>query len=335
MPRRHRGGFVPQEMYMDIGTEEQRGRDGDTSRLAAQKYNDHRHPAYEASTLADLDLWAGESRLSSEINQRPGGVLIEDPNQNIREPGDLAIQGGRLFMSLGSSGNFVRVGGGLGSGGVSLVNNQQTFIPDSVSFPIEMQPMYLLNGQITDLRRVEMSVGIPNFIAEQVCFAEDYSIHSTSSAKIVGEVVASIHIDTPVMNATEQIFFRENENEGPRAKVTFHATSMTNGGFQGFTNPDPASDTLTIESQTGDPFYTQQARYETDKVDINELENLLIRCSVVMAPLSETLSAARVEEIRVNEYAGSEPDMVNAFNALSARYKLDILSLRLKVNLQF
>ena len=333
MPRRHRGGFVSQEMYMDIGTEEQRGRDGDTSRLAAQKYNDHRHPAFEAVTLADLDSWASEGTLESSIDGRPGGIIENDVQQNIRQPGDLAIQGGRLFMSLGSSGEFVRVGGGLGSGGISLVNNNQVFVPDSMSFPLEMQPMHIPNQGPVDFRRADIEVGVPNFIAEQVCFAEDYNVNSAQSARIMGEIVASIFISSANMTNEEQIFFLEGE--GPRAKVTFHATPMVNNSFEEFTNPDPASDTLSIESQTGDPFYFGQARYEADKVEIHTLENLLIRCSVEMAHISETLSPQRIQQIQTDSFGGIEADMVAAFNGLSGRYKLDILSLRLKVNLEF
>ena len=333
MPRRHRGGFVSQEMYMDIGTEQERGRDGDSARLAAKKYNDHRHPAYEATTLADLDSWASEGTLESTVNGRPGGVIEDNPQQNIRQPGDLAIQGGRLFMSLGSSGEFVRVGGGLGSGGISQVNNSQVFIPDSMSFPIEMQPMHIPTQGPIDLRRVDMEVGVPNFVAEQVCFAGDYNVGSARSARIMGEIVASIHISSANMNANELIFFQEGE--GPRAKVTFHATPMVNGSFQDFTDPDPASDTLTIESQTGDPFYLGQAKYEADKVDIHTLENLLVRCSVILAPLTETLSPQRIQQILQDDFQGNEANMVTAFNGLSSRYKLDILSLRLKVNLEF
>ena len=59
MPRNHSGGFIEQGFYWNIG-EGPRGRDGMDAREAAQRYNDHRHPAVDLSTAAEVEAWITE-----------------------------------------------------------------------------------------------------------------------------------------------------------------------------------------------------------------------------------------------------------------------------------
>lgn len=105
MTRRHSGGFVNEEDYWNIGTDENRGRDGDNARHAARLYNDHRHSAAIVSTSNELGSWAGERE---NISQHPesflegGGGRIESSDAVIRRPGDLAALNNQLWMHTGA-----------------------------------------------------------------------------------------------------------------------------------------------------------------------------------------------------------------------------------------
>ena len=91
MPRLHSGGFINPEFYFNIGTEPARGRDGDTARVAAKKYNDHRHSPYAAPSPSALRNWINEFIAESEepLSSNPGG-FIEAAAGYIRLPGDTA-----------------------------------------------------------------------------------------------------------------------------------------------------------------------------------------------------------------------------------------------------
>ena len=104
MPRYHSGGFVDPQFYFNIGTEDARGRDGDTARTAAQKYNDHRHSAYVAVSSADLNNWKNEfqSESADPISNNPGG-LLETVDEFIRLPGDLAELNAVLYATTSTS----------------------------------------------------------------------------------------------------------------------------------------------------------------------------------------------------------------------------------------
>lgn len=100
MARHHSGGFINKEFYFNIGTEEQRGRDGDTARLAAQKYNDHRHSAYIATSTTDMRNWKNEVQaVSTDVASGNAGGLLVDADSYLRLPGDLAELNAVLYAS--------------------------------------------------------------------------------------------------------------------------------------------------------------------------------------------------------------------------------------------
>lgn len=105
MARQHGGGYINEDAYWNIGTDAQRGRDGDTARDAARKYNDHKHPAAVIVDVGDLHSWANEPQLASA-----GGYLADNAAEYARSPGDLAIYGGRLYVSDGA-GDVLPLGG--------------------------------------------------------------------------------------------------------------------------------------------------------------------------------------------------------------------------------
>lgn len=99
MSRRHGGGFITSDSYWDIGTEDARGRDGDTSRIAATKFNDHRHSAYQALSVDALNNWRSELSVASTHPDTdiPGGHIPTEAVP-LRSPGDVADLDGNLFF---------------------------------------------------------------------------------------------------------------------------------------------------------------------------------------------------------------------------------------------
>lgn len=96
--RLHSRGFVDQESYMDIGTENLRGSDGDTARDAAKKFNDHRHSAVNIATVTGMHGFVTETKPV----QNPMGLASlassEDPAPLLRKAGDLVRFNGLLWM---------------------------------------------------------------------------------------------------------------------------------------------------------------------------------------------------------------------------------------------
>lgn len=99
MPRLHSGGFINQEFYFNIGTEDARGRDGDTARTAAKKYNDHRHSPFLAISADSMRNWINELKDVSEdpVSGNVGGV-IEQESALLRLSGDTAELNSVVYM---------------------------------------------------------------------------------------------------------------------------------------------------------------------------------------------------------------------------------------------
>lgn len=114
MARYHSGGFIDSQFYFNIGTEDARGRDGDTARDAAKKYNDHRHSAYVAVSANDLRNWKNEIQEASTdpASGNPGG-LLETSAQFIRLPGDLAELNAVLYMATSNAVRSISSGFGV------------------------------------------------------------------------------------------------------------------------------------------------------------------------------------------------------------------------------
>lgn len=130
--RNHGGGFINQTAYINIGTAERRGRDGDTANAAARKYNDHKHPAAICATADDLHAWANELQLSSG-----GGYLEDDAGAVARSAGDTALLNGRLYTTDGEHGIIPL--GGLG-GRVVQIGNGYAVQPDTLVSTARISP---------------------------------------------------------------------------------------------------------------------------------------------------------------------------------------------------
>lgn len=104
MPRKHSGGFVERDFYWNIG-EGPRGRDGMDAREAAQRYNDHRHPAIELSSAAEVDAWINEVENISQFDDtdgiQGGSIVPTAANLPIRKPGDLMRFAGLVWVYIG------------------------------------------------------------------------------------------------------------------------------------------------------------------------------------------------------------------------------------------
>lgn len=113
MSRQHNGGFIGDNDYWDIGTDAERGRDGDTARAAAKKFNDHRHTAAIKSNPESLNNWVNELEDVSEAptTSRPGGYITSS-NQALRRSGDLADHNGHLYATTVAGAKCVTSGFG-------------------------------------------------------------------------------------------------------------------------------------------------------------------------------------------------------------------------------
>ena len=96
-------------------------------------------------------------------------------------------------------------------------------------------------------------------------------------------------------------------------------------------------DEIGITAQTGNPIITGvAAAYDVRTVQVHPtLTDLLVKCSVRFGTLDETISRAKQDALLGNSSFQNQADMESRFDALSERYRLDILSVRLKVILNF
>jgi hypothetical protein len=186
MPRRHNGGFIDLPSYWGIGTDAQRGRDGDTARAASRKYNDHRHPAAITTSPADLSAWSTELNAPSTTNGVVGGYLVDD-NTPLRVPGDIADLSGDLFAYTQESDVKCVTSGFTRTFDVG----SETFTHDHVDVfqPINPAPN-------VSLREVTLPVGSANFlVGESAVFN---SVHATNAEiEAIGVAFASIKILIP------------------------------------------------------------------------------------------------------------------------------------------
>lgn len=109
--RQHNSGFIPQETYWSIGTEERRGHDGDNAREAAKKYNDHRHPAGNIGVDGSLMYSFLEELVP--LTNHAGIELASDSIGRIRLTGDLVKYKGLIWMYL-EDGTAIPLGVGPG-----------------------------------------------------------------------------------------------------------------------------------------------------------------------------------------------------------------------------
>lgn len=177
--REHSGGYINQAAYWDIGTEAARGRDGDTRREAAKKYNDHKHPAALIQTADDLVAWANEPQLSSGM-----GYLQDNAAQLARNAGDMALFGGRLYASDGLGGVFPVSGLG---GAVSVTQQGNAVVqPDVLSYTTALAaPVRYGVGSVGE--GVSIACGSAQFLDTDMRV-------STATRHVVFSCAAAVHI---------------------------------------------------------------------------------------------------------------------------------------------
>jgi hypothetical protein len=114
MSRNDDYGFIANNSYWEIGTEDARGRDGDDARVAAKKYNDHRHSAVD---IANNEVAFRGFLSENKPAVNPGGLdygvvdlVAPDP---IRATGDL-IKYQNLIWMYDSNGIAIPLGVGAG-----------------------------------------------------------------------------------------------------------------------------------------------------------------------------------------------------------------------------
>lgn len=104
MARTHSGGFVERDFYWNIGQAD-RGRDGMNAREAAQRYNDHRHPAIELTTPQEVVAWINETESASNFVDGDAiqGGTITSSTDTIRKPGDMMRYQGIVWVYVSNA----------------------------------------------------------------------------------------------------------------------------------------------------------------------------------------------------------------------------------------
>lgn len=109
--RQPKSGFIEEDNYWNIGTEDRRGHDGDSARVAARKYNDHRHPAADIGESSTAMYAFLEEHAPAD---NPYGVVLDtDSSGRIRKPGD-SIKYRGLLWKYTEEGEAVPLGVGPG-----------------------------------------------------------------------------------------------------------------------------------------------------------------------------------------------------------------------------
>jgi hypothetical protein len=190
MARQHGRGYIREGDYWVIGTEDGRGRDGYTAREAAQRYNDHRHPAHVVSNDPQgVTAWLNETRDVSQITRNsvtyPGGYE-QAGNVLAREPGDVVFYGGTPFM-FGE-------GALTGVSGFGGAFQDSGFVADALTISCATPtPVLALSaegatGQELDtlysfvLRPEDLRVAAANIVYEMSCAASIYTNLPVSGA---------------------------------------------------------------------------------------------------------------------------------------------------------
>lgn len=162
MARPHGRGYIRETDYWHIGTEDARGRDGYTAREAAQRYNDHRHPAFTTDQLADVVNWRSAALDTSVYSQGsvtlPGGYETTAPTL-ARQPGDVVFYKGRPFITNGTE-----LFGISGFGGSFSADPVPAFTRDVLAYPV---------AQIAQTVALPVADAVVNFMRTNLSFYID------------------------------------------------------------------------------------------------------------------------------------------------------------------
>lgn len=162
MARPHGRGYIRETDYWHIGTEDARGRDGYTAREAAQRYNDHRHPAFTTAQPADVVNWRSAALDTSVYSQGsvtlPGGYETT-ASTSARQPGDVVFYNGRPFITNGGE-----LFGISGFGGSFSADPVPAFTRDVLAYPV---------AQIAQTVALPVAGAVDNFMRTNLSFFLD------------------------------------------------------------------------------------------------------------------------------------------------------------------
>ncbi len=214
MARRHSGGFVNQEDYWEIGTDENRGRDGDTARHASKLYNDHRHSAAAVATSNDLASWAGEQENVSQhpTSAREGG-RIEVSALSIRRPGDLASLNNQMWMHTGADSIQENLIALMSAGHVERVEVDGAVTYNLIRHKIvDTIPIVPREGTLEVIEDVQQPVGT-------AIYTPSLYNHEPSQRKVELHVVVGYDYDDGVI---------ELPDDGPKVNIFFKLAVRAN-----------------------------------------------------------------------------------------------------------
>ncbi len=328
--RDHSGGYIKDTFYFNIGTEEARGRDGESSRTAAQKYNDHKHPAAELNGFPQIDAWSRELQMISQIDGVPGGILTNDSTKTARSLGDLASMNGHLFAYTGP-GIASPITCGLG-GRLVTQNNVTSFEKDVL---IEQIPIRVDSG--IDLANLPLNNAIDLSFAKGFIAKSDYRVANAESS-ILLELVAGIRRPSDVnLTAIEQKLFQLN-NELVRPTVVVISNKEE---FQGNQVPiapaNPVIRMVRTEYFLEPNPWDNNISYELSDVSIDQnVENGIYFISYRRATPGEIYTGSFDQGDIIsanynNDAAAFESDLEDFW----ATCTFDILSVRLKIKNTF
>ena len=261
MPRPHSRGYIRQEDYWNIGTEAQRGRDGMNAREAAQRYNDHRHPAFVATVTNDLVVWRDARLEASAINvgstSLPGGYEVTNQVVSARQPGDMVFYEGVPFMTDGTN-----VQGISGFGGELAQDG--AFTPDSLVLTLAQSTRPI---RVPAEGAVDALLDIPEFSA--LLRPNDVRVASAAEVKLELSCLASVEFSAaapPTLTA--------NTDFAPYADVQLVCAALTEDLTAPTSGPSTSFRAEAYSGTPGDALLrnvgqtTPGHRYEASVIDV-------------------------------------------------------------------
>lgn len=330
--RKHSGGYIQEEAYLNIGTEEARGRDGDNARIAAKKYNDHKHAAHIALTIPQVDSWAREPQLESSIDGIPGGFIENNGANLARNEGDMVSFQGNIFMYK-SPGTVSPITLGLG-GKIETTNNITTFVSDVM---VEHIPLRINNG--VNLETLPLNTDAEIIVSKGIVIGSDHEIANADTLVLI-EVVAGINRAAGQnLTAIETKLFSIDGDvvAYPTVFIVTKSENFSGSDIPVIPSNNASQVALRIERfKSANPFYNNSA-YELGESTISDnVENSIYFVGYKRASIEDIYTGnVDAQTIIDTNYGGSEQDFLNDMNTFWDTCSFDIISMRLKIKNTF
>lgn len=326
--RKHSGGFIVEDSYLNIGTEDARGRDGDNARIAAKKYNDHKHPAHIAQSIAEANAWSQEPQLESSVDGISGGYLENDATKTSRTPGDLVSVNSYLFCHTEGS-NISPINMGLG-GQVQVINNVTTFKNDIL---ISRAPLTINSSLVQE--NLPLNTDVELTFAKGVLVEDDYTIYNADT-DVIFEVVAGINRPTgPNFTDLENRLFNLNgELVGiPTVSIIIAQESFNSNELVTNATNNATTNSVRIERFKDINPFTNSIAYELAETTLsNTVDNKIYFVSYRRSNLVETYSGNfDAQDIIDTNYNGEEQDFLNELNIFWSTCSFDIMTIQIKI----